>query len=145
MADSTLLSNYESFIRRIDRYRKLNASEIYNLLMTDKPIIVAHMKTTLGKTIRTARKWHRYTYRALCEILSYEGQSIDRNLLWKIECDLVDLRSSEYDWLVWRLAVVLDLDETWLETLRQTPEVRISREQVLAETTSAHIVKTISY
>lgn len=123
--------------------------EVYRVLLSGKPVIVAYpnsqMKTTLGKTIRTARKWHRYSHRTLCEILTYDDQKIDRNFLWKIECDLVDLRSPEYDWLIWRLAVVLDLDAAWLEILRQTPEVQITRQQVLANTVSAHIIKTVSY
>lgn len=49
--------------------------------------------------------------------------TIDRCLLAKIENNRIDIRSSEYDWLISRIAGIFALDIIWLEQIRQQTEV----------------------
>ncbi|MEG4459203.1 hypothetical protein [Microcoleus sp. N9_A1] len=83
-------------------------------------------KITLGKTIKNARQQHGFSQTDLCKLLimpSDNFQTIDRCLLSKIENNRVDVRSSEYDWLISRIAGIFALDVVWLEEIRQQTEV----------------------
>ncbi|MEG4445254.1 hypothetical protein QUB47_31250 [Microcoleus sp. AT9_B5] len=83
-------------------------------------------KITLGKTIKNARQQHGFSQKDLCKLLivpSDSFQTIDRCLLAKIENNRVDVRSSEYDWLISRIAGIFALDVVWLEEIRQQTEV----------------------
>ena len=50
-------------------------------------------------------------------------QTIDRCLRAKIENNRVDVRSSEYDWLISKLAEIFSCDIVWLEQIRQQTEI----------------------
>jgi len=83
-------------------------------------------KITLGKTIKNARQEYGFSQKDLCKLLimpSDSFQTIDRCLLAKIENNRIDIRSSEYDWLISRIAGIFALDIIWLEQIRQQTEV----------------------
>jgi len=83
-------------------------------------------KITLGKTIKNARQEHGFSQKDLCKLLimpSDSFQTVDPCLLAKIENNRIDIRSSEYDWLISRIAGIFALDIVWLEQIRQQTEV----------------------
>ncbi|MEG4500632.1 helix-turn-helix transcriptional regulator [Microcoleus sp. F10-C6] len=83
-------------------------------------------KLTLGKIIKNARQHYGFSQKDLCKLLimpSDSFETIDRCLLAKIENNRIDIRSSEYDWLISRIAVIFALDVVWLEEIRQQTEV----------------------
>ncbi|MEG4084645.1 hypothetical protein [Microcoleus sp. POL10_C6] len=85
-----------------------------------------HSLITLGRTLKNARQQHGFSQKDLCKLLivpSDNFQTIDRCLLSKIENNRVDVRSSEYDWLISRIAGIFALDVVWLEEIRQQTEV----------------------
>jgi len=83
-------------------------------------------KITLGKTIKNARQHYGLSQKDLCKLLvtpSELFETIDRCLLAKIENNRVDVRSSEYDWLIPSIARIFALNVVWLEEIRQQTEV----------------------
>ncbi|MEG4397076.1 hypothetical protein [Microcoleus sp. BROC3] len=85
-----------------------------------------HSLITLGRTLKNARQQHGFSQKDLCKLLIVPSDiflTIDRCLLSKIENNRVDVRSSEYDWLISRIAGIFALDVVWLEEIRQQTEV----------------------
>jgi transcriptional regulator with XRE-family HTH domain len=83
-------------------------------------------KITVGKTIKNARQEYGFSQKDLCKLLimpSDSFQTVDRCLLAKIENNRIDIRSSEYDWLISRIAGIFAIDIVWLEQIRQQTEV----------------------
>ena len=83
-------------------------------------------KITLGKTIKNARQQYGFSQKDLCKMLVIPSElfeTIDRCLLAKIENNRVDIRSSEYDWLIPSIARIFSCDIVWLEQIRQQTEI----------------------
>ncbi|MEG4086384.1 helix-turn-helix transcriptional regulator [Microcoleus sp. POL10_C6] len=87
-----------------------------------------HSKLTLGRILKNARQELGFSQKDLCKLLVIPSEdeeflTIDRYLLSKIENNRIDIRTSEYDWLIPRIAAIFALDVAWLEVIRQQTEV----------------------
>ncbi len=83
---------------------------------------------TLGRTIRNARREMGLSQREFADLIGDSASAhaglrrIDFMQLSKIENDRIEVRDPSYDWLIQRLAEILEADAEYLEQLRQQTE-----------------------
>ncbi len=81
-------------------------------------------KITFGRLLWSARRNRRISQCDLCKIINNEyHHSIDYCKLSKVENNGVEIKSTEYDWLIPVIAKIFDADTEWLEQIRQQTEL----------------------
>lgn len=80
-------------------------------------------KITLGRVIKSGRKYREFSQRELCWFIAYEyGCLLSHYELSKIENDRLEVQSIEYNWLIPVIAEIFNVNVEWLEQIRQQTE-----------------------
>lgn len=79
---------------------------------------------TLDRVLFAGRRKIGLSQRELAEELSGRTHQIDYILYSKIENARIDIRFAEWNWLIPKLARWLQIDQRWLESIRQQTNVK---------------------
>ncbi|MDP8935626.1 MAG: hypothetical protein M3N42_16175 [Cyanobacteriota bacterium] len=92
--------------------------------MVDDDSIEFQSPITLDRVLFAGRRRLGLSQREFAEELSDKYHQIDHIVYSKIENARIDIRLGEWDWLIPKFSSWLQIDQHWLESIRQQTEVK---------------------